>query len=127
MRLEPGSLINLADQGIRRNLAELRRQRVTAIAGIGNPDRFFALLRGHGLHLDERPYPDHHLFSHDDAASWPPGPVIMTEKDAVKCFALARPNFWYLPVESRLDGRFDRLLSEKLRGIVDGQEAVGHP
>jgi tetraacyldisaccharide 4'-kinase len=120
MRLVPGRLVNLSDGEVTRSLGELRRQRVTAVAGIGNPRRFFELLRSQGLYLDERPYPDHHPFTREDAASWPPGPVIMTEKDAVKCEELARGNFWYLPVEPRLQNGFDRLLLGKLKGIFDG-------
>ena len=77
--------VNLRHPARTQALARFKRQRVTAVAGIGNPERFFALLRRAGLHLDERPYPDHHGFTAADAATWPPGPVIMTEKDAVKC------------------------------------------
>jgi len=120
MRLVPGPLVNLADQEVTQDLGELRGQRVTAVAGIGNPDRFFAHLRQQGLHVDEWPYPDHHPFRHEDAASWPPGSVVMTEKDAVKCAGFARPNFWYLPVVSRLPSEFEQLLLEKLRGIGNG-------
>lgn len=120
MDLVPGRLVNLGDRGISRELTYLRGQRVTAVAGIGNPTRFFELLRRHGLHLDERPYPDHHGFSREDADSWPPGPVIMTEKDAVKCVAFARPDHWYLPVEARLGDAFAELLLNKLKGIRNG-------
>jgi len=120
MHLAPERLVNLADRGRTRALAELRRQRVTAVAGIGNPDRFFDLLRRRGLQVSERPYPDHHPFRREDAASWPPGLVIMTEKDAVKCAGFALPDFWYLPVTARLQGGFDRLLLEKLKGIGNG-------
>ncbi|WP_256091454.1 tetraacyldisaccharide 4'-kinase [Candidatus Thiosymbion oneisti] len=120
MRLAPGPLVNLADREITRDLGELRGQRVTAVAGIGNPDRFFAHLRRRGLHVNERPYPDHHPFRREDAASWPPGPVVMTEKDAVKCTGFARPDFWYLPVASRLPSGFEQLLLEKLKGIGNG-------
>jgi len=120
MHLVPRRLVNLSDQGTTRDLGELRGQRVTAVAGIGNPDRFFTFLRREGLHVDERPYPDHHPFRREDVASWPPGPVVLTEKDAVKCAGLARPNLWYLPVVSRLPGEFERLLLEKLKGIGNG-------
>ena len=120
MHLVPGRLISLHDPQVTRDLGELRRQRVTAVAGIGNPDRFFELLRHQGLHVHERPYPDHHRFNPEDAASWPPGPVIMTEKDAVKCTELAGQDFWYLPVESRLEKGFDRSLLEILKGIGNG-------
>jgi len=120
MHLVPGPLVNLADREITRSPGELRGQRVTAVAGVGNPDRFFALLRHLGLHVHERPYPDHHPFSREDAASWPPGPVVMTEKDAVKCSGFARPDFWYLPAVSRFPNGFERLLVEKLEDIGNG-------
>jgi tetraacyldisaccharide 4'-kinase len=120
MELVPGRLVNLREPQMSQALDELRRQRVTAVAGIGNPERFFQLLRRHGLHLDERPYPDHHPFDPEDAASWPPGPVIMTEKDAVKCEKFARANHWYLPVEAQLEGGFEALLADKLKGIGNG-------
>lgn len=120
MHLVPGRLINLVDRELSRDLSELRRQRVTAVAGIGNPDRFFALLRHHGLHLDERPYSDHCRFGAEDVASWPAGPVIMTEKDAVKCEGFARRDHWYLPVEVRVDADFEALLLDKLKVICDG-------
>jgi tetraacyldisaccharide 4'-kinase len=120
MRLTPGKLVNLREPGRSRDLSELRRQRVTAVAGIGNPDRFFRLLRRDGLHLDERPYPDHHGFTREDVESWPAGPVIMTEKDAVKCAGFARADHWYLPVETRLEEGVEGLLLGKLKGIADG-------
>lgn len=120
MQLAAGRLVSLGDPGRIRSLSDLRGQRVTAVAGIGNPERFFALLRQHGLHLDERPYPDHHRFSREEAASWPAGPVIMTEKDAVKCERFARRDHWYLPVDARLDTAFEGLLSNKLKGFGNG-------
>jgi tetraacyldisaccharide 4'-kinase len=97
---------------------------VTAVAGIGNPERFFALLRQAGLHLDERPYPDHHGFTTADVVTWPPGPVIMTEKDAVKCARLSLPGagleHWYLPVEAVLGDPFERQLFQELKGLRNG-------
>jgi tetraacyldisaccharide 4'-kinase len=120
MQLEPGSLVNLRDSAITKPLSAFRRQRVTAVAGVGNPDRFFALLREHGLYLDERPYPDHHGFDAEDAASWPPGPVVMTEKDAVKCAYWAGQDHWYLPVQAVPSTEFEQRLSENLKGLIDG-------
>jgi tetraacyldisaccharide 4'-kinase len=120
MDLVPGLLTNLHDPSLTGPLAGLAGARVTAVAGIGNPERFFALLRRHGLQVDERLYPDHYGFRAEDAASWPEGPVVMTEKDAVKCLPFARPNHWYLPVEAVLTIGFERQLSEQLKGVIDG-------
>ena len=120
LRLEPGPLVNLRDPTRTRPLASFNRQRVTAVAGIGHPARFFALLRRFGLYLDERPYPDHHPFSEKDLASWPPGPVVMTEKDAVKCAPLAGGNCWYLPVTAVPEAAFEVPLFAQLKGLIDG-------
>jgi tetraacyldisaccharide 4'-kinase len=120
MKLEPGDLVNLRDPACRKPLSSFSRCRVAAVAGIGNPRRFFKLLRDHGLRLDERPYPDHHRFGPEDSASWPPGPVIMTEKDAVKCRPIAGDDHWYLPVNAVLSEEFERQLSSELKGLIDG-------
>jgi len=114
MRMVPESLVNLREPGVTRDVAELRGRRVTAVAGIGNPGRFFATLRKDGLHLDERIYADHHPFTAEDAASWPPGPVVMTEKDAVKCEGFAGPDHWYLAAKVTMEAGFERRLSERL-------------
>jgi tetraacyldisaccharide 4'-kinase len=120
MEMVPRGLANLRNPALTRSLAAFAGRRVTAVAGIGNPERFFALLRGQGLYLDERPYPDHHGFVAADAGAWPPGPVIMTEKDAVKCLPFARPDHWYLPADAVLGAGFERQLSDQLKGLIDG-------
>lgn len=120
LTLRPGDLVNLRHPTRTRALAGFKRQRVTAVAGIGNPERFFALLRGAGLHLDERPYPDHQGFTAADAATWPPGPLIMTEKDAVKCEPFAGDEHWFLPVEAVPSAAFERQLSAALKGLKHG-------
>ncbi len=118
MRLVPGRLVNLRNPELSREVAALAGRRVTAVAGIGNPGRFFALLRDHGLHLDERPYPDHHRFGAADAASWPRQPVVMTEKDAVKCGSFAGEDYWYVPVTAQMDPLFEQVLAERLATLA---------
>lgn len=127
MELVPGPLTALAEPGRTRPLAELRRLRVTAVAGIGNPGRFFAMLRRAGLHVDERPYRDHHRFTAEEAAAWPPGPVLMTEKDAVKCERFAGRDHWYLPVRARIDEAFGRRLLDRLRAVTGAGEPAVRP
>ena len=73
-----------------------------AVAGIGNPERFFASLETLGLRIERHPFPDHHPFSAQDLAAMGQEPVLMTEKDAVKCAGLAGDDWWYLPVAARL-------------------------
>jgi tetraacyldisaccharide 4'-kinase len=124
--LVPGAAVNLADPGQTRLLADFRGQNLTAVAGIGNPGRFFGLLRSVGLELAERAYPDHHLYTAADAAAWGDETVLMTEKDAVKCAGFARPTHWYLPVEARPEAAFVASLEQRLEGLIRGQEAARH-
>ena len=69
-----------------RRLAEFAEQHLHAVAGIGNPARFFRQLSAHGIHVTPHEYPDHHGFTAADFAFASDGAgVLMTEKDAVKC------------------------------------------
>ncbi len=120
MQLRPGRLVNLLDPSRRETLAAFRGRRVTAVAGIGNPDRFFTLLRGEGLDVDPRAYGDHHAFSAADAAEWGAGPVLMTEKDAVKCASFAGLGFWFLPVDADPAPAVCERLMQFLRGLDNG-------
>lgn len=103
MRLAPGMAVNLLSAE-RRPLTELRR--VVAMAGIGHPPRFFATLRDAGVTIArEAAFADHRSYRPDDLAALTTNetqPLLMTEKDAVKCRAFARPNWWYLPVNAEL-------------------------
>lgn len=110
MTLQPGSLRNLQQPGLTRPLQKFTGQRVHAVAGIGHPRRFFALLRRHGLDVIEHPFADHHPFIADDLHFDDALPVLMTEKDAVKCQAFAAAHHWYLPVDAELDERVPQIL-----------------
>jgi len=98
MRLEGQWLRTLAGTGAAVALSSQAGQRVHAVAGIGNPGRFFAQLAAAGLEVIEHAFPDHHRYRAADL-EFPDGlPLLMTEKDAVKCRAFAAANRWYLPV-----------------------------
>ncbi len=114
MHLEASELINLSDPRRRRSLSELRGQRVRAVAGIGHPAAFFAQLEAAGLIVDPWPYPDHHHYRRAEMARWQGLPVIMTEKDAVKCRPLAAPDWWFLPVTAVLDPACERHILDLL-------------
>ncbi|MBV1915953.1 MAG: tetraacyldisaccharide 4'-kinase [Pseudomonadales bacterium] len=79
---------------------------VHAVAGIGNPQRFFTTLRGMGLEVIEHPFPDHHKFSSADFSDLTEETVLMTEKDAVKCEANLLQDGWFLRVSAQLDEQF---------------------
>jgi tetraacyldisaccharide 4'-kinase len=91
-------------------------QTVHAVAGIGDPKRFFLQLARFGLKLLPHPFPDHHPFSAADFEFGDQAPVVMTEKDAVKCKRFAQAHFWVFPVRASLDPAFGRWLQEKLGG-----------
>ncbi|MEY2854174.1 MAG: hypothetical protein RL030_1306 [Pseudomonadota bacterium] len=86
----------LAD-GARRPLADFSSDPVHAVAGIGDPQRFFAALRVAGLKLVEHAFPDHHPFVRSDFDFGDARPVLMTQKDAVKCEAFADDRLWCVP------------------------------
>ncbi|MBX8623457.1 tetraacyldisaccharide 4'-kinase [Pseudomonas glycinae] len=99
-RLKPSALVNLRS-GERRPLDHFPPgQAVHAVAGIGNPQRFFNTLEA----LDWRPVPhafaDHAEYSVQALSFTPSLPVVMTEKDAVKCRAFAADDWWYLTVDA---------------------------
>jgi tetraacyldisaccharide 4'-kinase len=98
MSLDGGLLLPLNAVEGARVLADFAGQSVHAVAGIGNPGRFFASLRAAGLALIEHPFPDHHRYLAHELQFGDGLPVIMTEKDAVKCQGCAPDRCWYLPV-----------------------------
>lgn len=96
-------------------VTEFRGRRVHAVAGIGNPQRFFAHLRRLGVELIEHPFPDHHQFTAADVGFPDALPVLMTEKDAVKCASFADARMAYLAVEARPDPRLGEMILGKLK------------
>jgi tetraacyldisaccharide 4'-kinase len=92
---------------------------VHAVAGIGSPESFFGLLERTGIRVVRHALPDHHAFSADDLRFAEPLPVVMTEKDAVKCAHLTPlpSEAWSLPVQARIDGAlFDSILASLRHG-----------
>jgi tetraacyldisaccharide 4'-kinase len=99
-QLKPSALVNLLT-GERQPVDHFPPgQALHAVAGIGNPQRFFNTLEG----LHWRPVPhafaDHAVFTAQALSFSPSLPVVMTEKDAVKCAPFAAPDWWYLAVEA---------------------------
>ena len=85
--------------GERRALSQFAGQTVHAVAGIGNPARFFATLQATSIVVNPQPFADHHAFSASDLAFGDQAPVLMTEKDAVKCQPFATRQHWAVPVQ----------------------------
>jgi tetraacyldisaccharide 4'-kinase len=113
MRLRLREAVSLSDDATRRSLAAFASAPVHAVAGIGNPERFFAALRGAGLELHEHPFADHHDFERADFRDLR-GTVLMTEKDAVKCRSLGLRDAWSVPAEAELPAAFFDALAARL-------------
>jgi tetraacyldisaccharide 4'-kinase len=116
MQLRLGDAHAIEDSARKRALSAFRGARVHAVAGIGNPDRFFASLRAAGLEPSEHPFPDHHEFESRDFSRMR-GTILMTEKDAVKCRALGLEDAWAVPARAELPPEFFAALAERLHDI----------
>lgn len=94
--------------------------RIVAAAGIGNPERFFMMLRSAGLAFEEMPLPDHYGFQENIFAKIQADIILITEKDAVKCSRIdslkSDPRLWVVPVTAHIDDALSEKIVEKLRG-----------
>lgn len=95
-------------------LDEFKHKPVIAIAGIGNPDKFFNFLRAAGLRINSIAFADHFPYTQETLPTDDEQIVLMTEKDAVKCQRFARSGWWYLPVDVELPEEFALSLMNKL-------------
>ena len=92
---------------------------VHAMAGIGNPDRFFSMLQTLGFTTQTHVFPDHHTFKEKDFEPFKnASAIIMTEKDAVKCRSLGLENAWYLPVNCQLSKEFETRMKDQLKRLT---------
>lgn len=120
MELRPRTLYNGKDAGIQKPLGSFQNQRLHAVAGIGFPDRFFELLQNHGLLIIPHPFPDHYDFKPEDLDFKDDLPVIMTEKDAVKCAELMTEKHWVLSVDAVVNPLLDLHLITRLEELKRG-------
>jgi tetraacyldisaccharide 4'-kinase len=116
MRLEGEVAHRMSDARERQPLQAWRGQAVHAVAGIGNPSRFFLHVGKLGPKVMPHPFPDHHRFAAGELEFGDELPVLMTEKDAVKLRRHARPNWWVLPVTASLAPAFGDWLLKELDG-----------
>lgn len=125
MQLLPGWLRSLGGE-LSWRITQFSGCRVNAVAGIGNPQRFFATLRQAGLKTVEFAFPDHHPFSAADFAPLSSAlPLIMTEKDAIKCSAMNLKNAWYLTVDAALPAEFEAELVARIRATCRSEQPHG--
>ena len=126
MHLVAQEVVPLDARQAPRTLSAFRGLRVHGVAGIGNPQRFFRELRAGGMEIIEQVYPDHHPFTPQDLAFTDELPVLMTEKDAVKCAPFASAGMWYVPVAAQFSDSDARdLLARILLKLPDTPAARG--
>ena len=85
-------------------------KKVHAVAAIGNPQRFFLNLQNAGFAIERHVFTDHYLYQKDDLEFGDDRPIIMTEKDAIKCEQFADERYWYLPVSVNINAAFEPAL-----------------
>ena len=96
-------------------------KKVHALAGIGQPQRFFNQLAAMGLDVTPHPFPDHYRYCAADL-DFAPGEIkLMTSKDAVKCAVFAPPDAWELPVRAVID---TGAITPVLEKLDDGRQTA---
>ncbi|MEZ5672197.1 MAG: tetraacyldisaccharide 4'-kinase [Thiotrichaceae bacterium] len=96
------------------SLQHLSGQIVHAVAGIGHPETFFTMLEQQGILLIRHSFPDHHPYQKHDITFPDSYPVVMTEKDAVKCIPIADQRHWYLGITAQLPENFGEQVVQRL-------------
>ncbi|HKQ25075.1 MAG TPA: tetraacyldisaccharide 4'-kinase [Burkholderiales bacterium] len=115
MSLEGSHFHNLLNPSHVAAASDFQGRRLHAVAGIGNPLRFFEHLQRLGLSFTAHAFPDHHSFAPVDLEFEDADEIIMTEKDAIKCQRFARENQWALPVDAVVDPQLAQLVLNKLK------------
>lgn len=115
LHLELTTVQRISDSNDTRPLTSFVGGKIHAVAGIGNPPRFFAQLRAAGLDVIEHPFPDHYAYTVADLRFGDELPVLMTEKDAVKCRAFADSRLWVVGAEARVSPQLATLVMNRLR------------
>ncbi len=126
MKLEGHDFRNLADPGLTAGAARFHGKRVHAIAGIGNPQRFYRHLQEMGLDFTARTFPDHHPFTAFDVRHAGAEVILMTEKDAVKCRKFATATHWELAVDAVPDAGLGEWVRHKLESASHESRVTNH-
>lgn len=116
--LQPRTLVNLRS-GEQQPLSHFPAgQALHAVAGIGNPQRFFNTLEGLHWRPVAHAFADHAPYSAELLSFSPALPVLMTEKDAVKCRTFAADDWWYLAVDAEPSAAFVVWFDQQLQRLV---------
>jgi len=121
MNIQPLSWRNLLSQEIVSLKNISFKSQVHALAGIGNPERFFKTLDGLSLHYYAHHFSDHYKFSQNDFDTYHDDTIVMTEKDAVKCSEFAKKNWYSLIVGAQLSDTFWKAFQQKLDSLKENE------
>ena len=120
MEYKPTGLVSLQDENKQLPLDSLHGNDVHAVAGIGNPQRFYSFLRNMGINTIKHEFPDHYNYRPEDLSFSNDNPIVMTEKDAVKCREFANANCWYLKIEVEMSKTFEHRLNILMKDLNNG-------
>lgn len=115
MQLKSSDFFNLLEPNQYCKASAFSGKQIVAIAGIGNPQRFFQQLQYLGLSFQQHAFQDHYAFTASDFKDINADILLMTEKDAVKCISFAKPSFWVLPVSAVVENGLMTVILNKLR------------
>ena len=101
------------------SITSFLKKPVHAVAGIGDPARFFKQLQKNGIETIDHAFPDHHVYQQQDFSGWEKECIIMTEKDAVKCRHLVLPDAWVVIVKAVFSDVLETRLSSELLPLLD--------
>jgi len=121
LQLQPAALVNLVSAQAVGLDHFPSGQALHALAGIGNPQRFFKTLEGLNWRPVAHAFADHARYSAEALQFTPALPLVMTEKDAVKCRPFAQPDWWYLSVDAQLSPAFEAWLDAQLERLLAGR------
>lgn len=110
-------IINLNDDNKKLNLSELNHKKIIAVAGIGNPERFFESLRALNISFTTKIFSDHHAFSKHDFDDIHADIVLMTEKDAVKCMPFSDDRFYVVRGHADVDTKLFEAMTMTISNI----------
>ncbi len=100
------------------SISLLKGKTIHAVAGIGNPTRFFQQLRDNGLTIVEHAFSDHHVYQQSDFSGWDDECILMTEKDAVKCNDFSLTDAWFVNVKATFSASLELKLADKLLPLL---------
>ncbi len=119
-KMQINDAVSLSSDIVRKSVKDFTNFTVHAVAGIGNPSRFFNALRGAGIQVIEHRFPDHYTYQENDLEFNDAHPILMTEKDAVKCKKFTHKDIWYVPVSLLPNDLLRQSISTIIEGIQHG-------